>query len=410
MAERLNTVGVLGAGTMGAGIAQVAACGGWRVKLKDVDLAIALRAMDGVKAQLGKLVEKGRMTAASAAEAASRISPSVNDSELIDCDLVIEAIVEDLAVKAHVLRESLKHVGAECIIATNTSSLSITAIGRAIGQSQRTIGMHFFNPAPVMQLVEVIAGKETDPSVVDRVAATAESWGKKVARAADVPGFIVNHVARPYYLEAFRILETGVAGPVEIDEAMKTLGGFKMGPFELTDFIGHDVNAATTRNVWEQLGRPELLMPSKSQEKLVELGLLGRKSGRGVYDYSVNPPQPVAPIASPMRQELPVSARTALEGFVKAATPGASMPAGDDRSPFVFARILAAVIVQAHIANERGVASRRDIDTAMKYGVNYPKGPFEWAEQIGARQIVQWLHALNRFGVPRSLGKPEGGT
>ncbi|MCH8211205.1 MAG: 3-hydroxyacyl-CoA dehydrogenase, partial [Planctomycetes bacterium] len=277
----------------------------------------------------------------------------------------------------------------DCIIATNTSSLSITKIGETIGQPHRTVGMHFFNPAPIMKLVEVIQGAETDPAVVDRVAEIAVGWGKKVARAADVPGFIVNHVARPYYLEAFRILEDGYASPDVIDGAMKSLGGFRMGPLELTDFIGQDVNTATTRSVWEQLDRPALLTPSQLQETLVADGYLGRKTGRGVYDYGGD--EPVVTLRVDHRSlEMTAELREAASGFVRKAT----NEAGDELEEYIFARILVALITQAKLANERGVAEKADIDTALKYGVNYPKGPFEWADQIGPERVNALKGAL----------------
>ena len=207
------------------------------------------------------------------------MQPATSPSCFGACDLLIEAVIEDLAAKTAVLTTVLPALPKTAIIATNTSSLSVTAIGRAIGEPRRTAGMHFFNPAPLMQLVEVVAGDETDPSVVATIADIARAWGKQVAEARDVPGFIVNHVARPYYLEAFRILEDGFADPQEIDQTMRA-GGFRMGPLELTDLIGQDVNTATTRSVWEQLDHPPLLHPSRLQETLVAEGHLGARAVR----------------------------------------------------------------------------------------------------------------------------------
>jgi 3-hydroxybutyryl-CoA dehydrogenase len=317
---------------------------------------------------------------------------------------VIEAVVEDLDAKTAVLRNALGALPADAIIATNTSSLAVTSLGNAIGEPHRTIGMHFFNPAPLMKLVEVIAGDRTDPQVVDRTAEIAEGWGKVVARAADVPGFIVNHVARPYYLEAFRIMEDGFAGPDEIDEAMRLLGGFRMGPLELTDLIGQDINTATTRSVWDALDRPALLHPSSLQEQLVADGHLGRKTGRGVYGYDGKTPVPAVTVE---RAALQMSdmLREAVESFSTAA----SDTAGSELQRYVFARVLIAVIAQAAWAHARGVASRSDIDTALRFGTNYPKGPFEWKGRIGPRRCVRLLNALNqtvtddRFAIPAIL-------
>lgn len=405
MNETEHTVGIIGAGTMGAGIAQVASCAGWTVELMDVDADVVGKAIEGIKKRIDRLVEKERMTSEQRDEAASRLLIATSPDCFKDAELIIEAIVEDLDIKAEVLRDIVPALREDGIIATNTSSLSVSKIGKAIEQAQRTCGMHFFNPAPVMKLCEVIAGDKTDPAVVDRVAAIAESWGKKVARAADVPGFIVNHVARPYYLEAFRILEDGFAPPDVIDQAMKELGGFRMGPFELTDLIGQDVNVATTRSVWEQLGKPPLLAPNSLQESLVAAGHLGRKTGRGVYDYSGR-----SPITSIPFNEKPLELSDDLREAVSQFIAHAVDSPGSDLQNYIFARILCGLIVQASLACERGVATKSDIDTALKYGVNYPQGPFQWAKHIGPERVVRMLEALNkdvsdeRFTFDASLG------
>ena len=402
---------IIGAGTMGAGIAQVAAVAGWTARLRDVDAATAGAAIEGIGKRLDRLVEKGRMTAAERDAARGRLLVSATEDGLAGCSLVIEAVVEDLDVKASVLRALLAALPDDCVIATNTSSLSVTALGEAVGEPARTVGMHFFNPAPLLPLVEVIAGARTDPRIVDRVSAIAAAWGKRVARAADAPGFIVNHVARPFYLEAFRILEDGCAGPAEIDAAMTGLGGFRMGPLELTDLIGQDVNAATTRSVWERLDRPPLLRPSRLQEDLVRGGALGRKTGRGVYDYAGD--EPVAAIETPRR---PLPAGPAIEASARAFAEAATGRAGSALENYVFARILGALIVQAALARERGVAGKDDIDTALRYGTNYPLGPFEWAARIGPERCRRLLDALEketrdgRFALPASLQATEGTT
>ena len=315
----MPTVGILGAGAMGSGIAQVAALAGWTVRLVDTDRAIADRACAGVCKRMDRLVEKDRLTEEDAIAAKGRVL-ATEPSDLDDCELFLEAIVEDLDIKVAAITPLLDVLPKNAILATNTSSLSVTDLGRRIGEANRTCGMHFFNPAPIMRLVEVVQGADTSPTVLDRVASIAQEWGKQVARCADTPGFIVNRVARPYYLEAFRCLEDGVADPAAIDEAMKQIGGFRMGPFELTDFIGHDVNTATTRSVWEEWNRPARLAPAAIQERLVSDGLLGRKSGCGVYDWSGDPPtcvlRPPQDAATGISELGPISSQ-----FCEAATP-----------------------------------------------------------------------------------------
>jgi 3-hydroxybutyryl-CoA dehydrogenase len=385
-----NTVGILGAGTMGAGIAQVAAASGWTVHLADVNEATVRTAIDGISKRFDRLVEKGKLTAGQRDEAIARLKVATEPASFASCHVVVEAVVEDLDVKVAVVRTALAELSDDAIIASNTSSLSISRLGAAIGQPRRTVGMHFFNPAPLMKLVEVIAGSDTDPNIVDRVCAIAESWGKVTARAADVPGFIVNHVARPYYLEAFRILEEGLAGADEIDGALRDLGTFRMGPLELVDLIGLDVNFATTCSVWEQLGRPPLLRPCPLQEQLVNDGHLGRKTGRGIYSYGGDRPTPALDLERrPL--DMPDVLRSAIDAFVAAATDRQ----GNELQRFVFARILVALIAQAALAHERGVATKDDIDTALRYGTNYPKGPFAWSAQIGPDKCARLLEALN---------------
>ena len=390
MSGSTNTVGILGAGTMGAGIAQVAAASGWTVLLADVDEATVRTAIEGISKRLDRLVEKGKLSAGQRDEATGHLHLATEPASFAPCHLVVEAVVEDLDIKVKVLRSVLGAVADDAIIASNTSSLSISRLGEAIGQSRRTAGMHFFNPAPLMKLVEVIAGARTDGAVVEGVCEIARSWGKVTARAADVPGFIVNHVARPYYLEAFRIVDEGLAGADEVDGAMRELGAFRMGPLELVDLIGLDVNLATTRSVWEQLDRPPLLRPCPLQERLVADGHLGRKTGRGIYSYKGDPP--VAAVDLQRRPlEMPDGLQSAVDGFVAAATD----KQGNDVQRYVMARILVALIAQAALAHDRGVASKDDIDTALKYGTNYPRGPFEWSAQIGLDRCARLLEALN---------------
>ncbi len=386
----MPTVGILGAGAMGAGIAQVAATAQWKVQLIDVDMDIATQAIQGIGARIDRSVVKGRIDQDTADSIKERLHASAI-SELTECDLFIEAIVEDIDIKTAALLPVIEVLPDETIIATNTSSLSVSEIGDRLGQSHRTCGMHFFNPAPIMKLVEVVKGSQTQSDVLDQVANIAVSWGKQVARCADTPGFIVNRVARPYYLEAFRCLEEGIAGPDAIDDVMKRLCHFRMGPFELTDFIGHDVNTATTRTVWEQWDRSARLHPSLMQEQLVAAGTLGRKTGCGVYDWSGE--SPIAVLG-------PAQECCTVDPEVQAAATQFTARLGEsdeftDRQRVACTRILIAIMNEAAWACHDGVADQADIDVAMQAGVNYPHGPFGWASHIGSDLVEETLASLN---------------
>jgi 3-hydroxybutyryl-CoA dehydrogenase len=386
----MTRVGILGAGTMGAGIAQVAASHGCAVDLVDVRPEVVRRALDDIAKRLDRLVDKGQMAPADRDQARQRLRPADGPEALASCDLVLEAVPEDLDVKTSLLRPIAERAGPDTVFASNTSSLSITRIGRAIGAGPRTVGMHFFNPATLLPLVEVIAGADTDPAVAARAADLARSWGKTVVRAKDTPGFIVNRVARGYYLEALRLLGEGVAGVDTIDRVMKQLGGLRLGPFELMDLVGLDVNYGVSTSVWEQLGRPARLTPHPIQAELRDRGRLGRKTGRGFYDYSKDPPAPDVP--APARPpELPEAVRQAADDFARRA----SERPGSGLENYVFARILATVLNEAALALDEGVASSEDIDTAMRLGTNYPRGPLEWAGAIGRAHCGKMLEALN---------------
>ena len=384
-----STVGIIGGGTMGAGIAQVAAMHGWTVELRDIDEPTARRAIDGIIERLDRLLEKNRLSVEEHDDAVSRLCVATGAGCLGECDLVIEAIIERLDIKAADFRELLPSLRPDAILATNTSSLSVTKLGEAVGEPHRVVGLHFFNPAPLMKLVEVIAGDATDPRIVDRVAAIARDWGKEVARATDAPGFIVNHVARPYYLEAFRLLEEGLAGVDEIDRAMREVGGFRMGPLELADLIGMDINTAAARSVWEGLGQPPLLTPSALQESIVGRGRLGRKSKIGCYDYSTDPPTAAIEV-----HRRPLNLSDAAREHVAAFAQFGGAARGTELQHYLFARILVCIFAQASMAYRRGVAQREDIDTAMRFGVNYPRGPFEWMRCVGPRLCDELLADL----------------
>jgi 3-hydroxybutyryl-CoA dehydrogenase len=287
-------VAVVGAGAMGAGIAQVAAVAGHPVRLLDNRPGAAEQAVAGIRAQLAKLADKGKMSAEAAQAASDRLSAVDSSAELAGCGLVVEAIVENLEVKRGLFRELEAICGDACILATNTSSISVTSIAAGLQRPERLVGLHFFNPAPLMALVEIVSGLATDSGLAAVLFDTAAAWGKTPVHARSTPGFIVNRVARPYYAEGLRLLHEGSADCATIDAVMREAGGFRMGPFELMDMIGHDVNFAVTTSVWNAFYNDPRFLPSLIQQELVEAGFIGRKSGRGFYDYreGAERPQP----------------------------------------------------------------------------------------------------------------------
>ncbi|TWT42125.1 3-hydroxyadipyl-CoA dehydrogenase [Phycisphaerae bacterium RAS1] len=398
----MPTVGIIGAGTMGGGIAQVAATAGWNVLLTDVDAAAVQRKLADIRRQLDKLVEKGRMSAEQRSAAAPRLKPAAS-SDLRAAELIIEAIVENLQAKIIALGP-LAAANPAAIFATNTSSLSVTQLARGVAAALsesaarlprsaiagRFVGMHFFNPVPLMPLVEVIAGDDSDPAAVQRVFEIATSWGKTAVRAKDTPGFIVNRVARGYYLESLRMLGEGIAGVDEIDQVMRTLGGFRMGPFELMDMIGIDVNYTVSCSVWEQLAHPARLTPHHLQRDLFEHGHFGRKSKRGFYSYASEPPLPAVIVD---RRSFSVSGR--LYEAVRRFCDGATRTPASATEQYIFSRVLATIINEASLLLDDGAADAASIDTAMKLATNYPAGPLEWADRIGRHTVASLLRQLN---------------
>lgn len=280
-----SVIAVVGTGAMGAGIAQVAAAAGHPVKLLDTRPQAAEQAVTGIRAHFARMAEKGKMSPAAAAAASERLIAVNALSDLADASLVIEAIVENLQAKQKLYSDLEAFVSVDCIFGTNTSSISVTAIGAALQHPERLAGLHFFNPAPLMALVEIVSGLATDKAVAQTLFATATAWGKTAVHAKSTPGFIVNRVARPYYAEAMRVLNEGGADPATIDACLREAGGFRMGPFELMDMIGHDVNFAVTRSVWHAFFNDQRFLPSLIQQDLVDAGFLGKKTGRGFYDY-----------------------------------------------------------------------------------------------------------------------------
>lgn len=470
---------VVGAGIMGAGIAQVAAQAGHRVALFDAREGAAAQAHARLGATFDTLVAKGRLAAEQAQAALARIQPVQGLEQAADCGLVIEAIVERLDVKRELLAQLEALVDARCVLASNTSSLSITALARDLKHPQRLVGMHFFNPVPLMKLVEVVSGLRTDPGVAATVFDLAQAWGKTAVHARSTPGFIVNRIARPYYAETLALLQEQAATPHVLDACLRG-AGFRMGPCELMDLIGHDTNFAVTQAVYEANFFDKRFQPSLVQRELVDGGMLGRKSGRGFYDHAAAAPQALPagadlPAPAPATRVL-VAGRGALADRLAAALhaagvehgldpqagwcglrvdqaclrlsdgraatelgaevsvfdlalrdePGQALawaPSADasaawcEQAPrwlhllgwqpqrlrdvpgLVVARTLAMLINEASDAVHQGVCSEQGADDAMRLGVNYPAGPFEWLERwraLGAAEPCELLDALDR--------------
>lgn len=309
-------VAVIGAGAMGSGIAQVAAQAGHQVFLYDQQVTAAAKGKEGISTLLRRRVARGKMTAAELAAVLERILPVNQLEEVAAAGLVIEAIVEDLAIKRRLFAQLEEICGADAILATNTSSISVTALGAELQRPERLVGMHFFNPAPVMALVEVVSGLATADQVAQTIYATAAAWGKKPVMAASTPGFIVNRVARPFYAESLRLLQEQTASPATLDAVLREAGGFRMGPFELMDLIGQDVNYAVTESVFQAYYGDFRFQPSLIQKELVAAGRLGRKSGQGFYSYAAEA-SPMQPASQPPAKS--VARQVVIEGDLGAA-------------------------------------------------------------------------------------------
>ncbi|MFJ4352816.1 3-hydroxyacyl-CoA dehydrogenase PaaH [Pseudomonas sp. NPDC089428] len=469
-------VAVIGAGAMGAGIAQIAAQAGHPVKLYDNRPGAAAEAVAGIDCQLGRLVEKGKLQPDAREAISARLQPVDAIETLADAKLVIEAIVENLQVKQQLLRQLEGLCQQDCILASNTSSLSITSLAAGLQRPQQVVGMHFFNPAPLMALVEIVSGLATEPAIASTLYDTAKAWGKKPVHTRSTPGFIVNRVARPFYAESLRLLQEGAADCATLDALLRDAGGFRMGAFELTDLIGHDVNYAVTCSVFDAFYGDFRFQPSLVQKELVDAGRLGRKSGQGFYSYADGAERAaVAELHSSANAECcvvegnlgamqPLLARLRDNGLVITERAGngllrtgdATLALSDGRlasqraredglrnlvlvdlaldyqaatriaiswsaDTTAAARDQAVALLQraglkvtgiadlpglvvlrtvAMLANEaadavlQGVGSAADIDLAMCAGVNYPRGPLAWAEQLGVDYTLRVLEHL----------------
>jgi len=359
-------VAIIGSGTMGSGIAQVAATSGCTVKIYDTNEQALQKSKQSLEVTLSKLVEKAKIDENEKNRIQNAISYVNTLQELADSNLIIEAIIENLEIKRKLFSELESLVAPETILASNTSSLSIASIAASCQKPERVIGIHFFNPAPLMQLVEVVPAVQTSEEVLNKSVQIISDWKKVVAVAKDTPGFIVNRVARPFYSESIRIYEEGVADFATIDWSLKNIGNFRMGPFELMDFIGHDVNYVVTETVFTAFYFDPRYKPSFTQKRLLEAGYLGRKTGRGFYNYN----------------------NTVTSSEVE-------MPQVDiTLAKQIFERVIVMLINEAADALFLNIASAKDIDNAMTKGVNYPKGLLAWADELGIDWCINKLDEL----------------
>jgi len=365
-------IAVVGAGTMGAGIAESAALAGMPAMLLDVSDDALDRGRQTIEKDLERRVKKGRLSEEERQQVLGRVSMTTSIEDCAGAPLVVEAVVEDMEIKKKVFADLERVTGDDAVLATNTSSLSVAGIAAATEVPGRVVGMHFFNPVPAMRLVEVVSGPSTDPEVIDRAEEVAKRLGKTPIRVSDTPGFVVNRVARPFYLEALRIVEAG-GEPGQVDAAMRE-AGFRMGPLQLADLIGQDINLAVSESLFERYYYQPRFRPSYLQRSMVEAGLLGRKSGRGFYDYGSEDNE--------------------------TATETTAHP--ED----VALRVISCIVNEAFLSLSEGVATAEDIDQAMKLGANYPKGPFEWAEEIGASIILETLDSLKATHGDAYLASP----
>ncbi len=448
MSQNQFTVAVIGGGTMGAGIVEVAASAGHPVRLYDISAEAITRAIDGIRQRLESRVNRGKLSAEQAQALLTRITPATELNQLADAQLVIEAASERLEIKQALFSQLAEICSPSTLLTSNTSSISITAIAAGIKHPERVAGLHFFNPAPVMKLVEVVSGLATSAEVVEQLCACVSRWGKQAVRCRSTPGFIVNRVARPYYAEAWRALEEQVASAEVIDAALRDGGGFPMGPLALTDLIGQDVNFAVTCSVFNAFWQDRRFLPSLLQQELAIAGRLGKKSGHGVYRWPAETqPELAEPtLTADSAAQITVSDNvTKLDGVLLLETCGetalaisvrhgcpvvvydhsagdtvvlaasaTNSPAETDKAIYYFQqqgkkvlriadypgllvwRTVAMLANEALDAVQKGVASAEDIDTAMRLGVNYPRGPLAWGESLGWGRVLRLLENLQQ--------------
>ena len=376
----VSRVGVVGAGTMGRGIGQIAALGGYETILYDPLPGVAAESAEALKQALDKGAARGRWSEDDAAAAAERVRPAEDVAQMAGAELAIEAAPERLELKREIFNQLAEVLGPEATLASNTSSLRVSEIAEGVPHPERVVGMHFFNPPPLMKLVEIVATEQSSEQALAAATEVGERMGRTPIRAKDSPGFVANRLARPFSLESLRILGDGIADAATIDRIVRIGGGFRMGPFELLDLIGLDVNLEIARSFFAQGGEEERWRPSPIQEQLVAEGKLGRKSGHGYHDYSEGTQRDPDP-------DLGSEAPTLDPDQLAKIDPTANQ---------VLPRLIAQIANEAAFAQEEQIASPEDMDTAMKLGFNWPLGPIEFTKLIGARRAIDLLKGLER--------------
>jgi 3-hydroxybutyryl-CoA dehydrogenase len=374
----VSRVGVIGAGTMGRGIAQLAALGGYETVLYDIAPDLVEAGAEGLREALDKGAERGRWSVDEAKAAAARVETATELGELRECGLIVEAAPEKLELKRGIFTALAEALGPEPVFASNTSSLRVTEIAAGVPEPERVVGMHFFNPPALMKLVEVVAAERSSEAALAATTEVAGRMGRSPVRAKDSPGFVANRLARPFSLESLRMLGDGLADAATIDRVVRLGGGFRMGPFELLDLIGLDVNLEIARSFFRQGGEPERWRPSPIQEELVAAGRYGRKSGHGYYRYGEGHEREPDP-------DLGIAAPTLDPDQLAKIDPAAEQ---------ILARLFAQIANEAAFARDEEIASDEDMETAMRLGFNWPLGPLAISELIGPRRAVELLDSL----------------